>query len=312
MARLDEQPIGPMMNFDFELYLEHFGLSKRPFTLVPDPDFVFWSRQHRKAQAILEYGLVARAPVTMVTGEVGSGKTTLLRDLLGKVGDDMLVGFIANAAPTDRADMLRMVLHALGEDPSETASYTALYKALETLMIEEYSQGRRVVLIFDEAQNLGRESLEHLRMLTNINFADHELVQLVLVGQPELQDIIMRSDMTQMAQRISASVFLKRLGSEDVGDYITHRMTVAGATEPVFDPETFPLIHEVTGGTPRLINQLCDFALLYAYVEDHKTVSVDAIKNVLNDNLFFCAGRNKPVVLVPNGTKETPPGTKTK
>lgn len=297
------------MNFDFEIYLEHFGLTKRPFTLVPDPDFVFWSRQHRKAQAILEYGLVARVPVTMVTGEIGSGKTTLLRDLLRKIGDDLLVGFIANAAPTDRADMLRMVLHSLGEEPLETASYTALYKALETLLIEEYGKGRRVVLIFDEAQNLGRDSLEHLRMLTNINFAEHELVQLVLVGQPELQDIMMRSDMTQMAQRISASVYLKALTADDLADYVAHRLAVAGATEPIFEPETFPLIFETTGGTPRLINQLCDFALLYTYVEERKTVSVQTVQNVLDDNLFFCAGRRKPLLLVSTEPKQMPRDT---
>ena len=289
------------MNFNFEIYLEHFGLRKRPFTLVPDPEFVFWSRQHGKAQAILEYGLVARAPITMVTGEIGSGKTTLLRELLRKIGDDLLVGFIANAAPADRADMLRMVLHALGEDPSETASYTALYKALETLLVEEYGKGRRVVLIFDEAQNLGRDSLEHLRMLTNINFAEHELVQLVLVGQPELQEIMMRSDMTQMAQRISATVYLKGLTREDVGDYVTHRMAIAGATEPVFEADTFPLIYDTTGGTPRLINQLCDFALLYTYVEERRTVSVATVQGVLDDNLFFCAGRGRPLRLVQAG-----------
>ena len=286
------------MNFSFDIYLEHFGLTKRPFTLVPDPEFVFWSKQHRKAQAILEYGLVARAPVTMVTGEIGSGKTTLLRDLLRKIDEDLLVGMIANAAPTDRADMLRLVLHALGQEASETASYTALYRTLETLLVAEYGKGRRVVLIFDEAQNLGRDSLEHLRMLTNINFADHELVQLVLVGQPELQDIMMRSDMTQMAQRISASVYLKGLTENDVGDYIGFRLEVAGAQEAIFEPDTFPLIYRTTHGTPRLINQLCDFALLYAFVEEQKTVTVEAIEGVLDDNLFFCAGRGKPLRLV--------------
>lgn len=291
------------MSFNLDVYLDHFGLNRRPFTLVPDPRFVYLSRQHRKVQALLEYGLMARAPVTMVVGEVGAGKTTLLRQLLEKVGNELVVGFVANAAPTDRADMLRLSLHALGVEADDSASYSTLYKTLETYLVEQYAQGRRVVLIFDEAQNLGRDSLEHLRMLTNINFGDHELVQLVLVGQPELQDIIMRSDMTQLAQRVSASVYLKGLQEEDVGAYIRHRLEIAGTTREVFEPETFSLIFDVTGGVPRLINQLCDFSLLYAFVEERETVDVATIQSVLDDNLFFCAGHKRPLRLI-----ETPEG----
>lgn len=286
------------MNFDIDIYLDHFGLKKRPFTLVPDPSFVYWSPQHRKVQAVLEYGLLSCAPITMVTGEVGSGKTTLLRDLLRKFDDTLHVGYIANAAPSDRSDMLRLVLHALSVEIDENASYATLYKRLESLMVEEYGKGKRVVLIFDEAQNLGRDSLEHLRMLTNINFAEHELVQLVLVGQPELQDIMMRSDMTQMAQRISASVHLKALGAGDIGPYINARLKIAGTEREIFDPATFPLIYKVTGGTPRLINQLCDFALLYTFSEGRHVVSPEDVQMILDDNLFFLAGHGKTLRLV--------------
>lgn len=288
------------MTFNLDVYLDHFGLHSRPFTLVPDPKFVFWSRQHRKVQALLEYGLMSRAPVTMVVGEVGSGKTTLVRELLSKIDDDLQIGFVANAAPTDRVDMLRLTLHALGVEFADEATYTALYRTLESYLVEQYGAGRRVVLIFDEAQNLGRESLEHLRMLTNINFADHELVQLVLVGQPELQDIIMRPDMTQLAQRVSASVYLKGLQEDDIEGYVRHRLSLAGAQREIFEPDTFALIYEVTGGVPRLINQVCDFSLLYAFVEERQTVCVDTVQNVLDDNLFFCAGRKRPLRLVEN------------
>jgi len=296
------------MTFDVDVYLDHFGLHSRPFTLVPDPKFVFWSRQHRKVQALLEYGLMSRAPVTMVVGEVGSGKTTLVRELLSRIGNDLCVGFVANAAPTDRVDMLRLILHALGVEASDEAGYSSLYRDLETFLVDQYGRGRRVVLIFDEAQNLGRDSLEHLRMLTNINFSEHELVQLVLVGQPELHDIITRSDMTQLAQRISASVYLKALQQADVADYIRHRLKLAGAETEIFEPETFPLIHDVTGGVPRLINQVCDFSLLYAFVEDRQTVSVETVQGVLDDNLFFCAGRKRPLRLVENTDLGPAPG----
>ena len=286
------------MNFSFDFYLEHFGLKKRPFALVPDPEFVFWSRTHRKASAVLEYGLISRAPITLLTGDVGSGKTTLLRNLLNKIGDDLLVGFISNSLATNRTDLMRLVLTALGESFEGEESYAALNRKLEGLLVEEYGKGRRVVLVFDEAQNLGRDSLEHLRMLTNINFADHELIQLVLVGQPELRDIVMRSDMTQLAQRISASVFLPRLKSADVESYVCHRLAVAGAQTEIFLPDTYPKIQEVTRGVPRLINQLCDFAMLYAFEEDSPVVTCEMVQEVLDENLFFCSGRAYPLRLV--------------
>lgn len=287
------------MNFDLNFYLEHFGLNKRPFTLVPDPGFMFWSRAHRKARAVLEYGLISRSPITLVTGDVGSGKTTLLRDLLQNIGDDLLIGLISNSAASSRQDLLRLILTALDLEIGDEDSYATLNRRLEDLLVEEYSRGRRVVLIFDEAQNLGRDSLEHLRMLTNINFADHELVQLVLVGQPELRDIIMRSDMTQLAQRIAASVFLPRLTDADVETYVTHRLSIAGVQQAIFLPSTFAMIRQATGGIPRLINQLCDFALLYAFEAGTQTVDEETVQEVLDDNLFFCAGRGHPLLLVP-------------
>lgn len=293
------------MNFSFDIYLEHFGFDRRPFTLVPDPDFVFWSRTHKKASAVLQYGLIARAPITLVTGEVGSGKTTLLRDLLKTVSDDLLIGLISNSTATDRADLMRLILTSLEQEYGEEEPYAALSRRFEEFLIEEYGKGRRVVLIFDEAQNLGRDSLEQLRMLTNINFAEHELVQLVLVGQPELRDIIMQSNMTQLAQRISASVFLPRLGDADVESYVNHRLRVAGATNEIFLPETFAKIRQVTGGIPRLINQLCDFSLLYAFEAEQQFVDSAIVQEVLDDQLFFCAGRAHPLRLVQGEQTQT-------
>lgn len=288
------------MSFTLQSVLDHFGLEKRPFTLVPDPEFLFMSSQHLRAQAVLDYGIMSCAPITLITGDIGAGKTTILRELLTRSPEDLNVGLIANAAPADRVEMLRLILFSLGQVAMETDSYANLYAQLEVFLVEEYRAGRRVVLVFDEAQNLDRNSLEHLRMLTNINFAEHELVQLVLIGQPELQETVNRSDLKQLAQRISAHVFLSGLTEEDVSAYIKHRLAVAGLERDVFEPDTFRMIFERTGGTPRLVNQLCDYALLYAYGDGEQTVSIATLEKVLEDDFMMSFGRERPLRLVPS------------
>ena len=277
------------MSFSIEKILDHFGLFKRPFSLAPDPEFLFLSEAHQRAKSALEYGLVARSPITLVTGEIGAGKTLLLRDFMNHIEEDVRIGLVANASPADRTEMLRLILYALDQVPPEGDSYATYYAALETFLVEEYRQGRRVVLIFDEAQNLDWSSLEHLRMLTNINFAEHELLQLMLIGQSELRDMIMRPDLRQLAQRVSASMHLPGLTHEDVGHYITHRLNLAGAGRQIFDDTTCDLIHVTTGGTPRLINQLCDYALLYAYAEGETVVTAEAVQADTEDGVLLVA-----------------------
>lgn len=272
------------MNFSLQAILDHFGFNSRPFTLVPDPKFLYFSPQHLHAKSILEYGIMSCAPITLVSGDIGTGKTTLLRDLLIRVPDDLSIGLVANAAAADRTEMLRLVLLALDILPQETESYATLYTQLEAFLVAEYGAGRRVVLIFDEAQNLDRDSLEHLRMLTNINFSDHELVQLILIGQPELLDTISRPDLRQLAQRISAHVSLTPIDAIETENYIKYRINAVGGSGDIFEPDTFALIHKSTEGTPRLINQLCDYALLYAFSTDEATVSRASIQRVLQDN----------------------------
>ncbi|MEO0771799.1 MAG: AAA family ATPase [Pseudomonadota bacterium] len=275
------------MSFSIDKILDHFGLTKRPFSLAPDPAFLFMSAAHQRAKSALEYGLVARSPITLVTGEIGAGKTLLLRDFMNEIEEDVRIGLVANASPADRTEMLRLILYALGRVPPEGDSYATLYDALEGFLVDEYREGRRVVLIFDEAQNLDWSSLEHLRMLTNINFAEHELVQLMLIGQSELRDMIMRPDLRQLAQRVSASVHLPGLTREDVGAYIAHRMALAGADHPVFEEPTHDLIFDATQGTTRLINQLCDYALLYAFAEGETVVNADAVNTVTGDGVLL-------------------------
>lgn len=276
------------MGTTIDIYTAHFGLAERPFSLVPDPDYLFWSPPHHRAFAMLEYGLLTRAPITLVTGEVGAGKTTLLHHLLRKVDDDVRIGLVSNAHG-DRGELLRWVLMALSQPAPPGDTYVDLFARFQKYTIDEYAQGRRIILIFDEAQNLSRESLEELRMFTNINSNKDELLQLVLVGQPELRDMVRRPDMTQFAQRVAAAVHLPSMDAAMVRQYIRHRLTVAGGAPDLFAPAAAEAVFHATGGVPRLVNQLCDLCLVYAYTKDHKRVLHSTVQQVLDDGVFFAA-----------------------
>ena len=285
------------MSSTLDIYTVHFGLRERPFSLVPDPEFLFWSPQHSRAFAMLEYGILTRAPITLITGEVGAGKTTLLHHLLQSVGPDVRIGLIANAHG-DRGELLRWVLLALNQPAAPQASYVDLFGQFQAYLIAEYAQGRRVILIFDEAQNLSRESLEELRMFTNINANKDELLQLVLVGQPELRQLVLRPDLSQFAQRVAANYHLTAMDQVMVRQYIQHRLAVAGATQAIFDDAAAGLVYEVTRGVPRLVNQLCDLAMVYAFTNMSQRVERSTVQQVLDDGVFFGNGWSEPPVLV--------------
>jgi general secretion pathway protein A len=269
-----------------EIYNAHFGLVTRPFSLVPDPDFLFWSPAHKRAYTMLEYGILTHAPITMITGEVGAGKTTLVHHLLRTLGKDVTVGLISNPHGS-RGELLRWVLMALNQPAEAAASYVDLFARFQSCLIEEYAAGRRVVLIFDEAQNLGREALEELRMFTNINSGKDELLQLVLVGQPELRDIVLRRDMRQFAQRVAANFHLPAMDLRTVRAYIDHRLRVAGLERRIFSDSAVELIFRMTGGVPRLVNRLCDLAMVYTFTKGNKLVSQSAVQQVLDDGAFL-------------------------
>ena len=209
------------------IYNDHFGLASVPFTLLPDPDFLFWSENHTRAYAMLEYGMLTHAPITVITGEIGAGKTTLLRHLLRSLPEDFTVGLISNARG-NRGELLHWVLMALGCPPSRTPPTLTSSPSSRIFLIEEYAAGRHTMLIFDEAQNLSLETLEELRMFSNINADKDELIQLVLVGQPELRDMIRRPRSSQFAQRVAADYHLQAMSPAAVTDYIRHRLAVAG------------------------------------------------------------------------------------
>ncbi|MBV1867634.1 MAG: AAA family ATPase [Marinosulfonomonas sp.] len=269
-------------------YLDSFGFSERPFTLVPDPTFLFWSNQHKRAFSVLEFGILSRAPITMVTGSVGCGKTTLLRQLLKQIETDSVVGLISNAQG-GRGDLIQWVLHALGVKFDPNDGYVSQFQVLQDFLITTYAEGRRVILIFDEAQNLSMDSLEELRMLTNINSNKDELIQLVLVGQNELRDVVKRPELRQLAQRIAASFHLRPLSEKSTRDFIVHRLRVAGGSGEEFDEKACMLIYEVSQGIPRLINQICDMSLLYAWSAESKVIDSKVVQAVIDDGVFFGA-----------------------
>jgi general secretion pathway protein A len=270
------------------LYAEFFGLKERPFTLLPDPAFLYWSDQHRRAYSILEFGIMSCAPVTLITGEIGSGKTTLLQQLLSEMDREITVGLISNAQG-GRGELLQWVLSALGIKTEPGLDYVGMFHRLQDFLINEYAAGRRVVVIIDEAQNLSIEGLEEIRMLTNINANKDELIQLVLVGQPELRDMVRRPEMRQLAQRIAATFHLMPMDAATVAAYITHRLVTAGGTGNEFTADAMSMVHEMTGGVPRLVNQLCDFSMLYAWSAEQHEVSRDVVQGVLADGVFFGA-----------------------
>ncbi|MBU2958950.1 AAA family ATPase [Paracoccus sp. C2R09] len=258
----------------------------RPFSILPDPGMLFWSKSHRKAFSVLEYGLMTRAPLTVVTGEVGTGKTTLIQALLARTEQEVRVGLISNARG-DRGDLLRWILNAFDIDTPRDADYVSLFQAFQDFVLSEYAAGNLVILIFDEAQNLGAETLEELRMLTNINSGTDELLQLILLGQPELREIITRPELRQFAQRVSATFHLDGFDLQGTRDYIAHRLTEAGGTGTEIDVEAADRIHAESGGIPRMINKIADLALVYGAAADQKVVKAELIDELIADGLIL-------------------------
>lgn len=269
-----------------DLYTRHFNFSTRPFSLLPNPDFLFWSRAHERAFAVLEFGLATDAPLTVVTGEVGTGKTTLIQALLNRVEQNITLGLISNAQG-DRGDLLRWVLNALDVPLPDKNDYVSLFQHFQNFCVSEYATGRHVVLIIDEAQNLGAEMLEELRMLTNINSGNDVLLQIILAGQPELRELITRPNLRQFAQRVTATCHINPFDLADTIAYIQHRLKVAGGTGQEFTDAAIRYIFRESGGIARTINKLCDLALVYATTSGRHEVTLETIREVLRDGLVL-------------------------
>jgi general secretion pathway protein A len=263
------------------MYERHFGLNAKPFSLTPDPAFLFPSRQHAMAMTMLEYGLESQAAFSLLTGDIGSGKTTLIRRLLRQLGDQVVVGLISHTHGRFKSihTWALSALSIAAAADSEVAQYEALVDAI----VRTYAKGRRTLLIIDEAQNLSLEVLEELRLLSNVNSERDLVLQILLVGQPELRHKLSRPELQQFAQRVSVDFHLQPLDRGEAHAYVRHRLEVAGRNTPLFLPDAIEFVHARTKGVPRLINQLCDFALLYAYADGRTTIDADLIGQVVRD-----------------------------
>lgn len=263
------------------MYEQYFNLREKPFQMQPDPDFIFWSEAHSMAYSMLEYGILNNAGFTVVTGEVGSGKTTLIRILLGQLLDHATVALLSNTA-IGQGDLLRWVMLSFGQRYDQT-SQMALFQDFQNFLIAEFARGKRAILIVDEAQNLSAATLEELRMLSNINADKDQLLQIILIGQPQLRDVLQRPDMLQFIQRVTSDFHLVPLKPNEVAHYIGHRLVMAGGNKELFSHMASRLVADASGGVPRTINMLCDTALVYAFSASKSYVSSSLMAQVIAD-----------------------------
>ena len=261
--------------------------------MLPDPGFLYPSKKHRIAQTLLEYGLMNQVSFCVVTGGIGTGKTTLLRHLLQNMDKDITVGMLSNTH-SSFGELLEWILMAFNLEVADK-SKVSMFRAFSDFLISEYAKGRRTVLIIDEAQNMGPKTLEELRMLSNINSEKDQLLQMVLVGQPGLRDMLQDPSLEQFAQRIGVDYHLEALTQDETESYIRHRLSIAGGDENIFTQEACDIVFDQTGGIPRLINQICDTALVYGFAEQAAIIDVDIVNDVASE-------RQKGGILPTRGT----------
>ena len=254
------------------MYTSFFGLQEKPFAITPDPRYLYLSERHAEALAHLLYGINEAGGFIQLTGEVGTGKTTVIRSLLEQLPGHADVALILNPRVTP-AEFLLTICEELHIHVPESGrgSTKTLMDLIGRQLLDTHARGRRVVLIVDEAQNLSTETLEQVRLLTNLETATTKLLQIILIGQPELRALLDQPDLRQLAQRITGRYHLNPLSADETAGYVKHRMRVAGATAEVFTPSALREIHRLSGGIPRVINVICDRALLGAFTqEDHR------------------------------------------
>jgi len=257
-------------------YLEHFNLKEQPFRLTPDPDFLYWSKQHARAKAYMESTIWLADGFVVITGEIGSGKTTLLQSFLAELEDDIVYAVVSQTQLTP-TQFLQAVLTEFGFKPFNKRK-VELLDMLNMFLIEQYSNGKKVVLIVDEAQNLTRKVLEEIRLMSGIETHKEKVLRIILAGQPELKETLDSPNLKQLIQRVRLRFHIGPLDIREMREYINHRLAVAGhEANNLVDDDAFDIIHRYSGGVPRLINTLCDTALLCAFADDKRTVSGDDI-----------------------------------
>ncbi len=254
------------------MYRDYFRLKDHPFSISPDPAYLYMSEKHREALAHLIYGVNADSAFILLTGEVGTGKTTISRCMIEQLPPDCDIAVVLNPKLTE-VELLTSICNEIGINlPSDSTSVGVLVDRINRHLLDSHAAGRRTLLVIDEAQNLDPSVLEQLRLLTNLETNRCKLLQIVLIGQPELRDMLERPDLRQLNQRITARFHLEPLSKSEILDYVMHRLTIAGARRPLFHSSLIGTLHRLSKGIPRVVNLICDRALLGAYVEGRTRV----------------------------------------
>ena len=265
------------------MYEAFYGLNSKPFQLNPDPSFYFGSKQHRRAKAYLEYGVQRNEGFIVITGEIGAGKTTIVRGLLASLDPEKVVAANLVTTQLDAEDTLRMVGAAFGVRVKDVAKADVLM-ALEAYLVNQTSQGKRCLLIVDEAQNLTPRAIEELRMLSNFQLGQQALLQTFLVGQPEFRIILQSSTMQQLRQRVTATCHIGPLAMDETQGYIEHRLKCAGGSgRPSFDSDAFETIFKASGGIPRRVNSICDRLLLLGFLGNKDSFGLEEVNEVVKE-----------------------------
>jgi general secretion pathway protein A len=266
------------------MYLSFFGLHEKPFAITPDPRYLYLSERHAEALAHLLYGINESGGFIQLTGEVGTGKTTVVRTLLSRVPQHADVALILNPRVTP-VEFLLTICEELGLSiaQADRDSVKHMVDALNQRLLTAHAEGRRIIVIVDEAQNLSADVLEQVRLLTNLETPTQKLLQIILIGQPELRELIDRTELRQLAQRITGRYHLEPLSREETGRYVHHRLHVAGCGEEIFTPSALAEVHRVSSGIPRVINVTCDRALLGAYTQETRTVTAPLVRRAAGE-----------------------------
>lgn len=265
------------------MYESFYGLREKPFSMLPDPDFLYLSKKHQKALTLFEYGLMNNAGFCVISGDIGSGKTTILRKLLENMRSNISVGMITNTH-NRFGELLDWVLSVYGIH-EKGLSEVEKHQRFIDFLIEQYAAKKTTLLIVDEAQNMAADKLEELRMLSNINADKDQVLQIILAGQPELKETLLLPELKQFIQRIAVDYHLGPLDQDDTRAYIAHRLSVAGAESVIFTEEACDVIYKYSGGSPRLMNLLCDTAMVYGFADQQKVIDEDLVNEMILERM---------------------------
>ena len=275
------------------MYKDYFGLKELPFSIAPDPRYLYMSEQHRDALAHLLYGINSDGAFILLTGEVGTGKTTVCRCLIEQMPQNCDIAFILNPKVTTN-ELLAAVCDELRIPyPGGNTSAKVFVDAINVFLLDAHAKGRRTVVIIEEAQNLGIDVLEQVRLLTNLETNQRKLLQIIMIGQPELREMLGREELRQLSQRITARFHIGPLSEEDLPAYISHRLSVAGGRARLFPEESVRKIHALTKGIPRLINLLCDRSLLGTYAHGREEVDIPTLLKAAEEVFGNAPGNGK-------------------